>query len=203
MKATRAPAAGTAGILVLPASLEHSLALGALCALLSGCAANPVPTTPAWPEQPSPSYPDPSGEHNDESGSDDLADEAPVESKTELNGPPASTLAKMYDGKSALETLRGKASYYADSLAGNHTANGDVYDPKLFTAAHKTLEFGTVVRVARVDTGAVTYATVNDRGPFGDSTRIIDLSKAAAQELNMMKAGLIDVRVEVVNRPEK
>ena len=97
--------------------------------------------------------------------------------------------------------LRGKASYYADSLAGRSTASGEPYDPKLHSAAHRKLPFGTVVRVTRQDTGAVTYVRVNDRGPFGSRDRVIDLSRAAAEELEMLRAGVVPVRVEVLDRP--
>ena len=114
----------------------------------------------------------------------------------------SSALAKQYEGKKALQTLEGKATYYADSLAGNHTASGEPYDPELFTAAHKKLPFGTVVRVVRRDNGQTTYVKINDRGPFGAKDRIIDLSKAAARELDMLGAGVVGVRVEVVERPE-
>jgi rare lipoprotein A len=70
-----------------------------------------------------------------------------------------------------------------------------------FTAAHRSLPFGTIVRVVRTDTGRVTYVKVNDRGPFGSSKRIIDLSRAAAEELQMMRAGVVPVRVEILERP--
>ena len=56
--------------------------------------------------------------------------------------------------------------------------------------------------MVRQDTGAVTYAVVNDRGPFGKKTRIIDLSRAAARDLDMIRAGVVKVRVEVVERPK-
>ncbi|NLE84969.1 MAG: septal ring lytic transglycosylase RlpA family protein [Myxococcales bacterium] len=100
-----------------------------------------------------------------------------------------------------METFSGKATYYADSLAGNSTASGEPYDPKLHSAAHRKLPFGTVVRVTRQDTGAVTYVRVNDRGPFGSRDRVIDLSRAAAEELEMLRAGVVPVRVEVLDRP--
>ena len=67
----------------------------------------------------------------------------------------------------------------------------------------RDLRFGTILRVTRVDTGAVTYARVNDRGPFGDRRRVIDLSRAAAEELGMIRAGVVDVRVEIVHRPDR
>lgn len=168
-----------------------------LVVLLPGCASSPK--TPAWPEQPNPSYPDPTAQ------TEELAPEG-RDLDTEAREPgtvQSSLLAKEYKDKEAQEILTGKATYYADSLAGNHTANGDVYDPAEFTAAHKKLAFGTVVRVVREDTGAVTYARINDRGPFGGQDRIIDLSRAAAEELDMMKAGVVSVRVEILETPSK
>jgi rare lipoprotein A len=113
----------------------------------------------------------------------------------------SSTLAQRYGAAAPLDRQQGEATYYADSLAGHSTASGEPYRPELFTAAHRSLPFGTVVRVVRTDTGRVTYAKINDRGPFGKRTRIIDLSRAAAQELAMMRAGVVPVRVEVVERP--
>jgi rare lipoprotein A len=94
--------------------------------------------------------------------------------------------------------LEGEASYYGDSLAGRHTANGERYDPRAFTAAHRTLPFGTIVRVVRTDTNAVVYVRVTDRGPFGSARRILDLSRAAAERLHMIRAGVARVRAEIV-----
>jgi rare lipoprotein A len=94
--------------------------------------------------------------------------------------------------------LAGKASYYHDSLAGNHTANGEIYDPGRLTAASRDLPFGSVVRVIRLDTGAHVIVRVNDRGPFGNRKRILDLSRAAARELGMLSRGVVDVRAEVL-----
>ncbi|MCB9708536.1 MAG: septal ring lytic transglycosylase RlpA family protein [Myxococcales bacterium] len=99
------------------------------------------------------------------------------------------------------ETYEGKASYYHDSLAGNHTANGEVYDPDKLTAASRTLPFGSEVKVVRIDTGKEVIVRINDRGPFADPDRIIDLSRAAAEALDMMVVGVIDVRLEVVEPP--
>ena len=84
-----------------------------------------------------------------------------------------------------------KASYYADSLAGNPTASGTPYDPAKLTAAHKTLAFGTKLRVVRDGFGEVRV-TVNDRGPFIEG-RVIDLSRAAAEKIDMITAGVADV----------
>ena len=103
-----------------------------------------------------------------------------------------------YSGKRAVVVLVGQATYYSDSLAGNHTANGDVYDPSRRTAASRDLPFGSVVRVIRRDTGAHVLVRINDRGPFGNRRRILDLSRAAAKELGILKRGFADVRAEVL-----
>ena len=92
---------------------------------------------------------------------------------------------------------RGAASYYSDRLAGNTTANGETYDPEALTAAHRTLRFGTRVRVVREGDGRSVEVCVNDRGPYVDG-RVIDLSRAAAETLGMIRAGVVDVSIEVV-----
>jgi rare lipoprotein A len=107
-------------------------------------------------------------------------------------------LLAQYEGQAPTRVLEGKATYYGDSLAGNKTANGDVYDPRGFTAAHRTLPFNTIVRVVRLDTQRYVYVRINDRGPFGNAQRIIDVSKIAAERLGMLRAGVVRVRVEVL-----
>lgn len=107
-------------------------------------------------------------------------------------------LLQRYEGKSAVQVLNGKATYYANSLAGRKTASGEVYDPAVFSAAHRTLPFGTVVRVVRTDTNKYVYVRITDRGPFAGGGRIIDLSYVAAQRLGMIRAGVVPVRVEVL-----
>lgn len=97
-----------------------------------------------------------------------------------------------------LEVLQGRASYYADSLAGNSTASGEPYDPRALTAASRDLPFGSLVRVTRVGTDFSVIVRVNDRGPFRDHSRILDLSRAAAEQLDMMRAGVIEIRAEVL-----
>ncbi|MBN1770185.1 MAG: septal ring lytic transglycosylase RlpA family protein [Deltaproteobacteria bacterium] len=95
----------------------------------------------------------------------------------------------------------GKATYYSDSLAGNSTASGEPYDPRALTAAHRTLPFGTRVRVTRLDNDLSVEVRINDRGPFGRRDRIIDLSRAAAEQLEMIRAGVVRVRLEVLETP--
>jgi len=91
---------------------------------------------------------------------------------------------------------RGEASYYAQSLAGRPTASGEPYTPTEMTAAHRTLPFGTLVEVARED-GRKVVVRINDRGPFR-AGRIIDLSRRAAEDLGILRAGVAMVVVKVV-----
>ncbi len=105
-----------------------------------------------------------------------------------------------YPTAAAGSTQVGPASYYADSLAGNSTANGEPYDPEQFTAAHRTLPFGARVAVRRVDNGRRVVVRINDRGPYAGS-RIIDLSRAAAEALQMIRAGVVRVELEVLSVP--
>jgi rare lipoprotein A len=95
------------------------------------------------------------------------------------------------------EVQEGLASYYGDRFHGRTTASGEIYDMDALTAAHRSLPFGTVVRVTRRDTGRDVIVRINDRGPFV-AGRIIDLSKAAARRLDMLAAGVVQVRVEVL-----
>jgi rare lipoprotein A len=95
----------------------------------------------------------------------------------------------------------GLAAYYADSLDGHKTASGAPYDKAALTAAHRTLPFGTIVKVTNLENRRTVRVEINDRGPFGDNDRIIDLSRAAAERLDMIGAGLVKVRVEVVEAP--
>lgn len=97
---------------------------------------------------------------------------------------------------------RGDATYYADRFHGRTTASGERFNINAFTAAHKTLPFGTIVRVTRVDNGRYVVVRINDRGPYSER-RIIDLSKAAARSLDMLREGVVEVIVEVVGKPEE
>lgn len=116
---------------------------------------------------------------------------------------PAPDLQERYADDPAIEVRRGRASYYNDRLAGRSTASGEPYDPRAFTAASRDLAFGTIVRVVREDTGASVIVRVNDRGPHGDRRRILDLSRAAAERLDMIRAGVVAIRAEVVEVPDR
>ena len=87
------------------------------------------------------------------------------------------------------------ASFYGAGRGGKTTANGDIFDPALFTAAHPSLAFGTVLRVTNLSNGRTVKVEINDRGPHVEG-RVIDLSLAAARALGMVQAGLAEVRLE-------
>ncbi len=93
--------------------------------------------------------------------------------------------------------LRGVASWYGQEFAGRTTANGEIFDPGLLTAAHRTFPFGTVLEVRNVKTKQSVRVRVNDRGPFVGK-RIIDLSYAAAQQIGLIEPGIGDVELKVL-----
>jgi peptidoglycan lytic transglycosylase len=97
-----------------------------------------------------------------------------------------------------VENLHGVASWYGQEFAGRTTANGEIFDPLLLTAAHRTLPFGTVVDVKNSKTGQTVRVRINDRGPFVGN-RMIDLSYAAAQQIGLIDPGSGEVDVAVVS----
>jgi rare lipoprotein A len=92
----------------------------------------------------------------------------------------------------------GKASFYADKFEGSPTASGEKYKHNKLTAAHKSLPFGTKVKVTNVANDQSIEVTINDRGPYVEN-RIIDLSKSAAEKLGFVNLGLAEVRLEVLD----
>lgn len=92
----------------------------------------------------------------------------------------------------------GKASYYADKFEGVPTASGEKYRHNKMTAAHKTLPFGTKVKVTNTVNNQSVDVVINDRGPYVED-RIIDLSRAAAEKLGFINQGLADVQLEVLD----
>ncbi|MEE8583932.1 MAG: septal ring lytic transglycosylase RlpA family protein [Acidobacteriota bacterium] len=94
----------------------------------------------------------------------------------------------------------GIASWYGPGFHGKRTANGEVYDMNAQTAAHKTLPFGTWVRVRNLDNNKSTLVRINDRGPF-IAGRIIDLSKKAARDIDLVVAGVARVRLTIAQPP--
>lgn len=96
------------------------------------------------------------------------------------------------------QTQTGKASFYADKFEGVSTASGEKYRHNKLTGAHKTLPFGTKVKVTNTANNQSVIVTINDRGPWVEG-RIIDLSKSAAESLGFVNYGLADVQLEVVD----
>ncbi|MFQ5350399.1 MAG: septal ring lytic transglycosylase RlpA family protein, partial [Thermoanaerobaculia bacterium] len=97
---------------------------------------------------------------------------------------------------------RGIASWYGPGFHGRQTANGETYDMYAMTAAHKSLPFDTVVEVRNLDNGRRTEVRINDRGPFVRG-RIIDLSRAAAEALDMIGSGVARVEITLVRHRPK
>jgi len=95
------------------------------------------------------------------------------------------------------DVLNGPASWYGQEFAGRTTANGEIFDPLLLTAAHRTLPFGTVVDVLNTKNGQSVEVRINDRGPFVGN-RIIDVSYAAAEKLGMVEGGVAPVQLSIV-----
>jgi rare lipoprotein A len=90
-----------------------------------------------------------------------------------------------------------RASWYGFEFAWRHTASGERFNPYRMTAAHRTLPFGTLVRVTNLRNGRSVLVTINDRGPFIER-REIDLSYGAAREIGIIRRGIADVRIELV-----
>lgn len=98
------------------------------------------------------------------------------------------------------KVFTGEASYYADKLAGKSTASGEVYDPKKYTAASRDFPFHTIVKVTNLSNNKSVYVRINDK--LAKKTRIIDLSKIAAEKIDMLKTGTAQVKVEYVGTGE-
>ena len=92
----------------------------------------------------------------------------------------------------------GVASWYGIPFDGHRTSNGETYDMHQFTAAHRTLPFGAVIRVTNLRNGKQTEVRINDRGPFV-ANRVIDLSLSAAQAIDMIGTGTAPVRLEMIS----
>lgn len=114
------------------------------------------------------------------------AADAPVDQKYQLTG------------EAARELERGHASWYGAQFHGRRTASGENYDKYALTAAHKTLPFGTIVRVRSLALGREVDVRINDRGPFSPG-RVIDVSQAAAEALGLMGAGVAEVSLNVAD----
>lgn len=99
------------------------------------------------------------------------------------------------ESSSVISVQQGKASYYGTRHHGRKTASGEPFNKHALTAAHRTLPFGSRVRVTNLSNQKSVVVRINDRGPYAKG-RIIDLSEQAARELNMIRAGVARVKVE-------
>jgi rare lipoprotein A len=99
------------------------------------------------------------------------------------------------DDESLLRKQTGTASYYNDKHHGKKTASGEIYHNAKFTAAHRTLPFGTEVKVTNLSNGKSVTVRINDRGPYAKG-RLIDISKIAAQEIGIIQMGIAKVSIE-------
>jgi rare lipoprotein A len=120
--------------------------------------------------------------------------EAPAEEAKREAGAP-SVIPTPHEGVPFEE---GKASWYGAPFHGRQASNGEIYDMNKLTAAHRTLPFNTVVRVTNMANGKSTTVRITDRGPFVDN-RIIDLSYAAAREIESIGPGVVPVRLEILS----
>jgi rare lipoprotein A len=116
----------------------------------------------------------------------------PESAKSTANAPPVSSSPH----PDLIE--EGKASWYGAPFHGRQASNGEIYDMYKLTAAHRTLPFNTVVRVTNLDNGKSTVVRITDRGPFVEN-RIIDLSYAAAREIESIGPGVVPVRLDILS----
>ena len=103
----------------------------------------------------------------------------------------------------AAKEQTGSAVFYSDRLVGRPLTSGEKYDKNALTAAHRTLSLGTMVKVTNLKNSKSVVVRINDRGPHGPKTDIIDLSGRAAQDLDMVKDGRAKVKLEVVEAAKK
>ena len=108
----------------------------------------------------------------------------------------------LYAQKKHITKQKGKASFYADKFEGRKTASGEIFHQSDFTAAHKSLPFGTWVKVTNLDNKKAVIVRINDRGPFVKG-RIIDLSKSAAKEIGKLRKGVFSVSMKVYKKDRK
>ena len=110
----------------------------------------------------------------------------------------SSSLSAQTAAKSTTGPSTGVGVYYNDKFQGHVLASGEKFDKDALAAAHRTLPFGTMVKVTNLKNNKSVVVRVNDRGPHGSKTRIIEVTSRAAKELDMIKDGKANVQIEVV-----
>ncbi len=171
--------------MAMPVRFERLALLGAVCLLAVGCAsvppAAPRPTPLPLPQQP--------------------VQVPPSAGVYKIGQPYQIDNVWYYPQEQPTYDETGIASWYGPSFYGRPTANGEIYDGDKMTAAHKTLPLPVNVRVTNLENGRSVIVRVNDRGPFARG-RIIDLSRRAAELLDMQRAGVARVRVTYLSRAD-
>ncbi len=122
------------------------------------------------------------------------AQQAPAASAPEAAAPAMATPSA---APASADASEGKVAYYGRKFAGRKTASGQRFNPNALTMAHKTLPFGTMVKVTNLSNDKSVVVRVNDRGPT-QADRIGDLSYAAARKIRMLKSGVVNAKIEVV-----
>jgi len=168
---------------VTRAAARLALALGLVACSHPRPTASPAPTATHRPTKPRPTKPRPA-----KPATPAAVPVAPDTAATVAPAPP--------DARPGVE--RGQAVWYA---SGRMTASGERFDKHKMAAAHRTLPFGTKVRVTADRTGRSVVVRINDRGPFGNKARIIDLTEAAAKQLGIIDAGHAAVTIEILESP--
>jgi rare lipoprotein A len=166
-------------------------------ALLTGCGGKKPPHTASIPSAPS------IGEQSNDSGSSRNSKRSRSSGEANQSGRAAQPAGELdaYKNAKPIYVETGTASWYGPPYHARKTANGEVFDMNLPSAAHKTLPLNTVVRVTNLANDKSTLLRINDRGPFiGD--RVLDLSLGAAKELGIWKTGLGKVKIEVLDAPK-
>ena len=174
-------------------------ALCVVCALcvsfFSGCASRQTVANRREPSQPQPAEPSDNSEEPSKRarGAEPAANaSSPARAPAPRRGTTAPNPAM------SAYAEEGNASWYGVPFHGRRASNGEVYDMHKLTAAHRTLPFDTVVRVTNLSNGKATVVRITDRGPFVDN-RIIDLSMAAALEIDSIGPGVVPVRLEILS----
>lgn len=167
--------------------LQPLLGIAAICGslLLAGCGAKRPASSH---RQPPPAQPSNTPEATSDAAKRDTTVAPPAGGRSARN-PPAPAPAGYSE--------EGNASWYGNPFHGRRASNGEVYDMYKFTAAHRTLPFETMVRVTNLSNGKSTTVRITDRGPFV-AGRVIDLSLAAAREIESVGPGVVPVRLEVL-----
>jgi rare lipoprotein A len=127
-------------------------------------------------------------------------EQTPAESETRAAEDEQKLSRSVPEDAQPLEMQTGIASWYGPPYHNRRGSNGEIYDMNGMTAAHLTLPLGTIVRVTNLKTGSTALVRITDRGPFVKG-RIIDLSLAAAKKLDVWRAGLAEVKIEVLKTP--